>query len=149
VRSQDYTATITVDKSPEAALKAIQNLRCWWSEDIEGDTANVGDECTHRYKDVHRCTLKLIERVPNRKVVWRILDNHFSFTKDKSEWKGTSLVFEVSTEGDKTKVHFTHRGLVPAYECFDMCSSAWDTLINVSLKALIATGKGRPDATEE
>jgi hypothetical protein len=149
VKGLDYTATITVDKSPEVALKAIQNLRGWWSKDIEGDTVNVGDECTHQYKDVHRCTLKLIERVPNSKVVWRVLDNYFSFTKDKSEWKGTSLVFEVSKESDKTKVHFTHRGLVPAYECFDMCSSAWDSLINVSLQKLIETGKGSPDATEE
>jgi hypothetical protein len=77
------------------------------------------------------------------------LDNYFSFTKDKSEWKGTSLVFEVSTKGGKTQVHFTHRGLVPAYECFDMCSNAWDGLINDRLKALIETGKSSPDATEE
>jgi len=149
VKGKDYTATIIVDQSPEAVLKAIQNLRGWWSEDIAGETANVGDECIHRYKEVHRCTLKLVERVPNRKVVWRVLDNYFSFTKDKSEWKGTSLVFEVSTQGDKTKVHFTHRGLVPEYECFDVCSNAWDTLINDSLKALISTGKGTPDAPEE
>jgi hypothetical protein len=52
MKDQYYSATITVDKSPEGTLKAIQNLRGWWSKDIEGDTANVGDECTHRYKDV-------------------------------------------------------------------------------------------------
>jgi hypothetical protein len=149
VKDQDYTAAITVDQSPEAALKAIENLQAWWSKDIQGDTANVGDECTHQFKDVHRCTLKLVERVPKKKVVWRVLDNYFSFTKDKSEWKGTSLVFEVSTKGGKTQVHFTHRGLVPAYECFDMCSNAWDGLINDRLKALIETGKSSPDATEE
>jgi hypothetical protein len=62
VKGQDYTATITVDKSPEAALKAIQNLRGWWSKDIKGDTANVGDECTHQFKDVHRCTLKCSQK---------------------------------------------------------------------------------------
>lgn len=149
MKDQDYTAAITVDQSPEAALKAIENLQAWWSKDIQGDTANVGDECTHQFKDVHRCTLKLVERVPKKKVVWRVLDNYFSFTKDKSEWKGTSLVFEVSTKGGKTQVHFTHRGLVPAYECFDMCSNAWDGLINDRLKALIETGKSSPDATEE
>jgi hypothetical protein len=149
VKAQDYTATITVDKSPEAALKAMQNLRGWWDKDIEGDTANVGDQCTHQFKEVHRCTVKLVERVPKKKVVWRVLDNYFSFTKDKSEWKGTSLVFEVSTKGDKTQMHFTHQGLVPAYECFNMCSNAWDDLINGSLKALIETGKGSPGAAEE
>jgi hypothetical protein len=56
---------------------------------MEGDPANVGDEGMHRYKDVHRCRLKLVEHVANQKVVWRILNNYFSFTKDKSEWKAT------------------------------------------------------------
>ena len=74
MKNQDYSATITVDKSPEGTLKAIQNLRGWWSKDIEGDIANVGDECTHRYKDVHRCTLKLIERrVPGPILRWERL----------------------------------------------------------------------------
>jgi hypothetical protein len=77
------------------------------------------------------------------------LDNYFNFTKDKREWIGTSLVFDVSTKGGETKVHFTHQGLVPADECYDICSSGWGGLINDNLKALIETGKGSPEATEK
>jgi NAD(P)-dependent dehydrogenase (short-subunit alcohol dehydrogenase family) len=51
--------------------------------------------------------------VPNKKVVWLVLDNCFNFTQDKTEWKDTNVVFEISKEGDKTKIHFTHHGLVP------------------------------------
>jgi hypothetical protein len=60
------------------------------------------------------------------------------------EWKGTEVVFEVS-KGDKTEVRFTHLGLVPEYECFNVCSNAWGSYINGSLRSLITTGKGHPN----
>jgi hypothetical protein len=147
MNGKGYTATIIVEQSPEVALEAIQNLALWWSG-TEGASAQVGDQCVHRYKDVHRCTLKLIKRVPYRRVVWQVLDNHFSFTKDKAEWTGTSLEFEVLRKDDKTHVRFTHRGLVPAYECFGVRSNAWDSLIKDNLKRLIATGNGIEDSGE-
>ena len=54
--------------------------------------------------------MKLIEVVPNKKVVWLVLDNHFNFTEDKSEWKGTKIVFEVLEKGGKTEISFTNEG---------------------------------------
>jgi hypothetical protein len=140
--ARNYTATIVVDQSAEVAIAAIQNLRGWWGTDADGESANVGDEYVHRFKDAHRCVLKLIERVPNRKVVWQVVDNFFSFTKDKTEWTGTTLEFELSRRDGRTQVRFTHRGLVPQYECFDLCSNAWDGLIKDNLRTLIMTGKG-------
>ncbi len=93
--------------------------------------------------------MKLIELIPDKKVVWLVLDNYFDFTKDKSEWKGTKVVFEVSKKGDKTEIHFAHLGLVPEYECFDVCSNAWGSYINGSLRSLITTGKGHPNQKEK
>ena len=75
-------------------------------------------------------------------------DNYFSFTEDKTEWKGTKVVFDIAKKGDKTEIHFTHEGLVPAYECYNVCSDAWGSYIRGSLKSLIATGKGSPNAKE-
>jgi hypothetical protein len=117
-------------------------------ENIEGGTTNLGDEWTYRYQNAHRCTMKVTEMVPNKKVVWLVVDNYFNFTHDKTEWKNTKVVFEISTHDNKTEIRFTHHGLVPAYECFDVCSNAWGSYVNGSLRSLIATGKGRPNPKE-
>src|SRR5271167_69091 len=147
--NQNYTATISVDQSQKQALEAIRNVRGWWSEEIEGSTAKVGDEFRYHYQNLHKCTMKLVELIPGKRVVWLVEDNYFSFTEDKTEWKGTKVIFEIAKEGDKTELHFTHEGLVPAYECFQMCSSAWGTYINGSLKRLITKGEGNPNPKEK
>ena len=144
----NFTTTISVDQSPEEAFAAINNPRGWWSENIEGSTANLGDVWTYRYKDAHRCTMKVKEMVPNKKVAWLVVDNYFNFTQDRAEWTNTKIVFDISTHGNKTEIRFTHEGLVPAYECFDVCSNAWGSYVNGSLRSLIATGKGRPNPKE-
>jgi hypothetical protein len=89
----------------------------------------------------------MVEAIPAKKVVWLVLDNYLKFVQDQSEWKGTKLCFEISRKASKTEVRFTHIGLVPQAECFDACSSAWSFYANDSLRALITTGKGKPDQT--
>jgi Activator of Hsp90 ATPase homolog 1-like protein len=148
VKTANYTKTFSVNQSPKEAFDAITNPRGWWSENIEGSTANLGDEWTYRYKDAHRCTMKVTQMAPNKKVVWHVLDNYFNFTQDKTEWKGTDVVFEIARKGDKTEVNFTHVGLVPAYECYNVCSDAWGSYISGSLRSLITTGKGKPNTKE-
>lgn len=140
-----FTAAFSVDQTPEEAFKAITNVRGWWSEEIEGGTDQLGDEFTYHYEDVHNCKMKLVELIPSQKVAWRVLDNYFSFTQDKAEWIGTELVFELTPKGDKTEVRFTHQGLVPDYECYDICTNSWGFYVNTSLRSLIATGKGQPN----
>ena len=144
----NFTTTILVDQTPEQAFAAINNVRGWWSEEIDGRTDQVGAVFKYHFRDLHRCQIQIKEMVQNEKVVWHVLDNYFSFTEDKSEWNGSDLVFEIARRGDKTEVKFTHVGLVPEYECYRACSDGWRTYINDSLKSLIATGKGRPNAGE-
>ena len=83
-----------------------------------------------------------------KRVAWLVTDNYFSFTEDKTEWKGTKVVFEIAKKGAQTEIHFRHEGLVPAYECYNVCSDAWGSYIRGSLKSLIATGKGSPNPKE-
>lgn len=143
----DFTTSFLVDQTPEQAFKAITNVRGWWSEEIEGDTEKLNDEFTYHYEDVHYCQIKLIEVIPNQKVVWFVKYNYFKFTKDRSEWTGTKMSFEISEKGNKTEIRVTHHGLVPEFECFNICSNAWTQYIQQSLKNLITTGKGQPNAT--
>lgn len=143
-----YTTSFTVEQTPERAFAAINNVRGWWSQNVEGGTTRVGEKFKYRYEDLHRCEIQVRELIPNRRVVWRILDNYFSFTRDRSEWKGTEIVFEIARKGEQTEVTFTHQGLVPDYECYDACSEGWHTYVNGSLRDLIATGAGRPNVGE-
>jgi hypothetical protein len=147
--NQNYTTSFTVDQTPEEAFAAINNVRGWWSQAIEGSTDKLGAEFNYHYQDLHRCTFNITEFVPGKKVVWHVLDNYFNFIKDKNEWIGTDVVFEIARKGDKTEVLFTHVGLVPAYECYDVCSNAWGSYITSSLRNLMTTGKGQPNPIEE
>ena len=92
--------------------------------------------------------MKLWSSCQASRVAWLVTDNHFSFTEDKTEWKGTKVIFDISRKGEQTEIHFTHEGLVPAYECYNVCSDAWGSYIRGSLKSLIATGKGSPNRKE-
>src|SRR5262249_40299159 len=89
MNNQTFTTTFSVEQTAQEALAAIKNVRGWWSVEIEGGADELGDEFTYRYQDVHYCKMKLIEVVPDKKLVWLVLDNFFNFTEDKSEWKGT------------------------------------------------------------
>jgi hypothetical protein len=145
----DFTTTLLVSQTPLDAFNAINNARGWWSENIEGGTDKLNDEFIYSYKDVHYCKIKLIEMVPGQKVVWLVLDNYFKFTEDKSEWKGTKIIFDISKKDDQTAIRFTHEGLVPQYECYEICREAWTNYINESLRSLITTGKGQPNTKED
>ena len=144
MKSQNYTTAFSVDKSPEEAFAAINNVRGWWSGEINGTTDKPGAEFTYRVADVHRSVQKITEFLPGKKIVWHVVDANLSFVKDKNEWKNTDIIFEISRKGDKTEVRFSHVGLVPDYECYKDCSNAWSMLVNGNLRKLIETGKDQP-----
>ena len=147
--STNFTTTFQVDQTPEEAFAALTNVRGWWSGDIDGDTDKLGAEFTYRNRDVHRSTQRITEFAPNEKVVWRVLDAYLDFTEDPAEWNGTEITFEIARKGEQTEVRFTHLGLVPEFECYDTCSTAWAFYVNSSLRRLITTGQGEPNPAED
>lgn len=145
MKTPDFTTTLLVDQTPAAAFKAILNISGWWSEGIEGETDKLNAEFYYHFKDIHYCKARLIELVPDQRVVWLVQDNYFKFTDDKSEWNGTKLIFDISRKDHQTAITFTHEGLVPQYECYEICRDAWTGYIMDSLRELITTGKGKPN----
>lgn len=143
--NKDFTSTISVEKSTAEAFNAIKNFRGWWSEDIEGATDQPDKIFFYHYKDVHLCKIKLVEEVTGKKLVYEVVDNQFSFTKDKTEWIGTKLIFDITGDDKQATIKFTHKGLTPEYECYNVCNDAWTGFIQKSLKDLINTGKGQPN----
>jgi hypothetical protein len=148
MKNKNFTTTIIVDQSPKEVFNAINNVKGWWSENIEGNTDQLNSEFLYYYKDVHLCKMKIVEFIPNKKVVWQVLENQFNFTNDKSEWKGNKIIFEISEKENKTQLVFTQEGLVPEYECYKVCQDAWTSYLQGSLKNLITTGKGKPNTKE-
>lgn len=144
-----YTTTVTIARPPAEVFDAINDVRGWWSEEVEGDTDRVGAEFAYRGHDdadtvEHRSRIRVEELVAGERVVWRVLDNYMSFIDDQSEWKDTEIRFELSPSATGTELRFTHVGLVPSYECFDVCKDAWGLYIRESLPAFVTTGLGAP-----
>lgn len=73
-----------------------------------------------------------------------MLDASLTFVKNKDEWKGSDIIFEIAKKDDKTDLRFTHKGLMWEFECYDACSNAWNMLVNGNLRNLIITGKNQP-----
>lgn len=146
--TESFTTTFTVDRTPEKVFAAINTPRIWWIELIEGSATAVGDEFGFDMPGVHRTRMRVTEAVPGRRVVWHVLDNHFSFVQDQDEWLGTDVVFDIKRVAGRTNVSLTHVGLVPELECYEVCSGAWTHHLNAGLRALLTTGNPAPMTAE-
>lgn len=149
MKSSDYTTSIIVKASAKEAYEGIMNVTKWWTENVEGRSQELEDEFIVRFGDVHVSTQRISELVPDKKIVWLVTKSQLSFTKDRHEWTGTTISFDITEKNKGTQILFTHFGLNTSVECHNDCSTAWNEYIHGSLKLLLDTGKGIPTVKEE
>ncbi len=153
MQDKSYATTIEVAQSPEEVFNHINNVSKWWSmsageaksgqeSEFEGLSTKLNDEFIIRSGDRHYSKQKLIEVIPNEKVVWLVTESKLNWLeKNKSEWTNMKMIFEITEKSDKTTLTFTHEGLVPEQECYGMCTKAWDMFIKERLFNFITSSQ--------
>lgn len=141
MENKSYTATIEVTKSAHEVFNCVNYVSQWWAKsaeealsrqqtNFEGNSKNLNDEFTITSGDRHYSKQKLIEVIPDQKIVWQVTDCKINWLKkDKTEWLNTKMIFEITPGTTKTMLKFTHEGLEPVMECYDNCVKGWDFLI--------------------
>lgn len=141
MENKNYTATLEVAQSAKEVFNAINNVTKWWSKDFAGNSTNLNDEFIINHPNQHYSKQKLVEVIPDKKVVWLVTESKLNWIKNnKEEWTTTKMIFKIQVKNDKTILHFTHEGLVPEKECYTMCEKGWDIVIKDWLFYLITVG---------
>lgn len=146
MNARDFTVTLTTSQPAHTVFEAIRNVRYWWSgfysEEIAGDTEKLNDEFTFRAgSGAHFSRQRLIDVVPDKKVVWLVTESNLDFLENKDEWTNSTVIFEITEHGNQTQLQFTHAGLNPSIECYDSCAPAWTQYLQQRLAPLIQATK--------
>ncbi|WP_127474050.1 SRPBCC family protein [Microbacterium sulfonylureivorans] len=141
--SANFSTTITAAATPQQAFDAVCDVAGWWGR-ITGTTGAVGDEFVYVVPGLHYSGFRVTALEPGRLVEWTVTGSYLDFVDSAQEWNGTTVRFEISGTPDGVAVAFTHDGLTDEDECYEICSNAWSSFVNGSLKAFIETGDGMP-----
>lgn len=138
-KTANYTVAIEIAKSPNDVFNhVINDVSKYWPEGFEGESTKLNDQFIFRSGDTHYSKNKVVEFVPNKKVVWLVTE---SLRKtDNFEWTGTRMIFELTPKADNTLLKFTYDGFILENE-YDRLVQICDMVIKEMLYNLITNGK--------
>ena len=130
MNSQNFSYTFTSSKSPNEIFNRLIDPKKWWNdlhdEIITGKSEQPNDVFIFDAGNgIHHTEQKLVEVIPDKKIVWEVTDSNLTFANKTNEWTGTKIGFDISAKDHQTQVVFTHEGLTPEFECYGGCSGAW------------------------
>ncbi|MBN9384105.1 MAG: SRPBCC domain-containing protein [Chitinophagaceae bacterium] len=141
--ARDYHCSITADVTAKEAFEKIARVSDWWAVNFEGSAERTGDTFTVRFGETF-VIFKIGEAIPNKKIVWQVMDCNLHWQQDKKEWNGTEIVWEISSVNGSTRIDMIHVGLVPGVECYENCETGWNYHIKESLFKFLTEDKGLP-----
>ena len=143
MNTHSYAATIEVAQSPHDVFNCITDVSKWWGgKDFSGSSTKLGDEFIIDHPGAHYSKQRLVEVIPDEKIVWLVTESRLNWIKkNEEEWSNTRMIFDITTEDDKTLLTFMHDGLVREMECYDQCSKGWGMVIKDWLFNFITADK--------
>ena len=141
--AQDYRCRIEAPVSAADAFDKISRVSEWWALKFSGSARELGDTFQVRFGGTF-VDFEITEVVPNQKIVWQVVNCNMNWLNDKTEWNGTSVLWELAENDGVTGVTMVHRGLVPGIECYEDCESGWTFFVSQSLQQFLTTGIGLP-----
>jgi uncharacterized protein YndB with AHSA1/START domain len=141
--SKSFKATIEVSKPPHIVFRCItEDVGKWWGgNDFKGNSTDLHNEFIINHPGAHYSKQKLIEVVPDKRIVWLVTESKLSWLKSQDEWTNTKLIFDIISKEDNTILHFMHEGLTPDKESYAKCSEGWGMVIHEWLFDFITKGK--------
>ena len=136
----NYTVAIEIEKSSNDVFDHLIDLKNWWPEDFAGENIKLDSEFVFTTGDSHYSKNKVVEFVPDEKVVWLTIEGVRK--TDNFEWTGTKMIFELTPKCDNTILKFTYDGVVFEDE-YDRLVQICDMTIKEMFYNFITYGKGK------
>jgi len=119
-----YTQTLTLAATCEevfAALTDPDQVTAWWSARSTTGSGQAGGQLQITFGAEERPTvMQVLAAHRPDVVVWEVTSSPLI-----PDWEGTQQTFTMTTTEDGCRLNFTHHGLVPALECFELCNVDW------------------------
>ena len=142
-----YNKKVLISSDSKEIFTAInQNVQQWWGN-TDTPVSKVGHEFTTCFDKTY-WKFRIIDLTPYRKIVWKCFEArhvHNGYNDIEKEWVGTFVHWTIESISSKeSELSFSHDGLTPDLNCYEICTPAWDRFVTQSLKSFVETGVGMP-----
>lgn len=141
-----FNYKFSVTKTPGEVFEKICLVSGWWTADVEGVLEKLHDEFTVHFGESF-VKMKVTHMIPEKTMTWFVKNCFWSFLNNKTEWNGTTIIWDITSNGILTQLSITHVGLIQEAECFEICKEGWGLYAGNSLFRLITEGHGIPFET--
>jgi hypothetical protein len=144
MKQENFHCSVTINAPVDKVFEAVaSDISGWWGKEMEGSSNKLNDVFTVHFGKTSG-TMRIAEFIPNKRIVWDVINCYLDVFRDKTQWNGTSIIWEFSTHRNSTTLNMTHAGLTPALECYKDCDGGWTFFVTQSLLKLVTEGKGLP-----
>lgn len=113
-----------------------EGIAGWWSDSVKGAASKEGDRFEVRFPSTDVVFELTVTGASPERIEWHIAEN-------PPWWRGTTVRFDLTKEGEGTRVLFSHRDFDPDNPVIPVITPAWMQFL-FNLKAVAESGKPNP-----